>query len=68
MESLSPLCYYSGFKMVMAGNAHVFAGRCKRKILYGNLKNSKIKACDRAKSGVYTEVNEHFGSVSPQQS
>ena len=26
-------------------------------------KNSKIKACDRDKSGVYTEVNEHFGSV-----
>ena len=25
-------------------------------------KNSKIKACDRSKSGVYTEVNEHFGS------
>jgi len=23
--------------------------------------NPKIKACDRAESGVYTEVNEHFG-------
>ena len=23
---------------------------------------SKIKACDRTESGVYTKVNEHFGS------
>ena len=33
------------------------------KYLKGTSENSKIKACDRAKSGVYTEVNEHFGSV-----
>jgi histidine ammonia-lyase len=55
-------CYtIQSIELMNAAQALEFRRPLKSSKIRATSINSKIKACDRAESGVYKEVNEHFG-------